>query len=134
MRSSPTPPRINAFGDEADAGGQRSDVTMVARFDPATKTVTVLSIPRDLWVDIPGNDSDISGMNRINAAYNGGPDLLIQTIEQDLGIPINHYVSVDFPGLLGHGERPGRRHHGLPDRRQGPVHRAQRDPRRAARW
>ena len=93
--------QVKAFGDEANAGGQRSDVTMVARFDPATKTVTVLSIPRDLWVDIPGNDSGISGMNRINAAYDCGPDLLIQTIEQDLGIPINHYVSVDFPGFSG---------------------------------
>ncbi len=91
----------NAFGDEANAGGQRSDVTIVARFDPAAKTVTMLSIPRDLWVDIPGNDSGISGMNRINAAYDSGPDLLIQTIEQDLGIPINHYMAVDFPGLTG---------------------------------
>ena len=93
--------QVKAFGDEANAGGQRSDVTMVARFDPAAKTVTVLSIHRDLWVDIPGNDSGISGMNRINAAYDGGPDLLIQTIEQDLGIPINHYVAVDFPGFSG---------------------------------
>ena len=47
--------QVKAFGNEANAGGQRSDVTMVARFDPAAKTVTVLSIPRDLWVDIPGN-------------------------------------------------------------------------------
>ena len=93
--------QVNAFGDEANAGGQRSDVTMVARFDPAAKTVTVLSIPRDLWVDIPGDVNGISGMNRINAAYDSGPDLLIQTIEQDLGIPINHYVSVDFPGFSG---------------------------------
>ena len=93
--------QVKAFGDEANAGGQRSDVTMVARFDPATKTVTVLSIPRDLWVDIPGNGSGISGMNRINAAFDAGPDLLIQTIEQVLGIPINHYVSVDFPGFSG---------------------------------
>jgi LCP family protein required for cell wall assembly len=93
--------QVKAFGDEANAGGQRSDVTMVARFDPAAKTVTVLSIPRDLWVDIPGDDSGISGMNRINAAYDGGPDLLIQTIEQDLGIPINHYVAVNFPGFSG---------------------------------
>ncbi len=93
--------QVNAFGDEADAGGQRSDVTMVARFDPAAKTVTVLSIPRDLWVDIPGDVNDISGMNRINAAYDSGPDLLIQTIEQDLAIPINHYISVDFPGFSG---------------------------------
>jgi LCP family protein required for cell wall assembly len=93
--------QVRAFGNEGNAGGQRSDVTMVARFDPAAKTVTVLSIPRDLWVDIPGNDSAISGMNRINAAYDGGPDLLIQTIEQDLGIPINDYVAVDFPGFSG---------------------------------
>jgi LCP family protein required for cell wall assembly len=93
--------QVNAFGTTADAGGQRSDVTMVARFVPATKSVTVLSIPRDLWVNIPGNDNGISGMNRINAAFDGGPDLLIQTIEQDLGIPINHYVAVGFPGFSG---------------------------------
>jgi LCP family protein required for cell wall assembly len=89
----------NELGNEANAGGQRSDVTMVARFDPASKTVTVLSIPRDLWVDIPGNDSNVSGWNRINAAYDSGPDLLIQTIERDLGITINHYVAVNFPGF-----------------------------------
>ena len=40
-------------------------------------------------------------MNRINAAFNSGPDLLVQTIEQDLDIPINHYASVDFPGFSG---------------------------------
>jgi LCP family protein required for cell wall assembly len=91
----------NAFGSAAAEGGQRSDVTMVARFVPATKTVTILSIPRDLWVDIPGDVSGVSGMNRINAAYNNGPDLLIQTIEKDLDIPINHFVSVDFPGFQG---------------------------------
>jgi LCP family protein required for cell wall assembly len=93
--------QVRAFGNDADAGGQRSDVTMVARFDPANKTVTVLSIPRDLWVDIPGNVPNISGMNRINAAYNSGPDLLVQTIEQVLGIPVNHYASVGFDGFSG---------------------------------
>ena len=74
---------------------------MAVRIDPAAKTVTVLSIPRDLWVDIPGDVTDISGMNRINAAFNSGPDLLIQTIEKDLDIPVNHYASVDFPGFSG---------------------------------
>jgi len=95
------PTQVRAFGDDADAGGQRSDVTMVARFVPATKSVTIISIPRDLWVDIPQNSSDISGMNRINAAYNSGPDLLIQTIESVLGIQINHYISVGFDGFSG---------------------------------
>ena len=89
----------NQVGNEGNAGGQRSDVTMVVRVDPAAKTVTILSIPRDLWVDIPDNTSGISGMNRINAAYDSGPDLLIQTIEQDLGITINHYIAVNFPGF-----------------------------------
>ncbi len=90
----------NEVGNEANAGGQRSDVTMVARFVPATKSITVMSIPRDLWVDIPGNSSE-AGMNRINSAYNNGPDLLVQTIEEVLGIPINHYISVNFPGFTG---------------------------------
>jgi LCP family protein required for cell wall assembly len=92
--------QIKAFGDAGDAGGQRSDVTMVARFVPATKSVTVISIPRDLWVDIPG-ESDMAGMNRINAAFNSGPDLLIQTIEDDLHVSINHYISVGFDGFSG---------------------------------
>ena len=95
------PTLSSEIGNEADAGGQRSDVTMVARFDPAAQTITVLSIPRDLWVDIPGNVGGISGMNRINAAFNSGPDLLVQTIEQDLGIKVNHYASVSFPGFSG---------------------------------
>jgi LCP family protein required for cell wall assembly len=86
-------------GNNSDTGGQRSDVTMVARFVPATKSVTVISIPRDLWVNIPGDVPGVSGMNRINTAFDSGPDLLIQTIEQDLNIPINYYMSVNFPGF-----------------------------------
>jgi LCP family protein required for cell wall assembly len=93
--------QVKAFGSSAAEGGQRSDVTMAVRIDPAAKTVTILSIPRDLWVDIPGDVTDISGMNRINAAFNSGPDLLVQTVEHDLGIPINHYASVGFQGFSG---------------------------------
>ncbi|HVX23597.1 MAG TPA: LCP family protein [Acidimicrobiales bacterium] len=89
----------NAFGTPTIEGGQRSDVTIVARFIPATKQVWMLSIPRDLWVTIPDGDPTVSGMNRINAAFDGGPDLLIQTIQTDLHIPINHYVAVNFTGL-----------------------------------
>jgi LCP family protein required for cell wall assembly len=93
------PVQQNAFGSATAEGGQRSDVTMVARVIPATKQVWVLSIPRDLWVDIPGDVAGVSGMNRINVAFNGGPDLLIQTIEQDLSIPISYYVAVNFDGF-----------------------------------
>jgi len=93
--------QVKAFGDSSDAGGQRSDVTMIARFVPATKSITILSIPRDLWVDIPDNSSDIKGLNRINAAFNSGPDLLVQTIEHVLHIQVNHYMSVGFQGFNG---------------------------------
>jgi hypothetical protein len=58
-----------------------------------------LSILRDLWVDIPGNVPGISGMNRINATVDSGPDLLIETTEHDLGIPVNHYAAVDVAGF-----------------------------------
>jgi LCP family protein required for cell wall assembly len=96
-----TPKKKTEFeGTGTTVGGQRSDVTMVARIIPATKQIWILSIPRDLWVNIPGNGSE-AGTNRINAAFNTGPDLLIQTIEQDLKIPINHYISVTFTGFQG---------------------------------
>jgi LCP family protein required for cell wall assembly len=55
----------------------------------------MLSIPRDLWVSIPGH-----GENRINAAYAfGGPRLMVETIKENLGVPINNYVEIDFVGF-----------------------------------
>ncbi|MDQ3739073.1 MAG: LCP family protein, partial [Actinomycetota bacterium] len=54
----------------------------------------LLSIPRDLWVEIPGR-----GEGKINAAYNGGPELLARTVTQSLGVPIQHYVEIDFEGF-----------------------------------
>ena len=86
-RSSTQQSRPPSSAHPAVQGGQRSDVTIVARFIPATKQVWVLSIPRDLWVDIPGDEPGVSGTNRINAAFNNGPDLLIQTIETGPGDP-----------------------------------------------
>jgi len=56
-------------------------------------------VPRDLWVKIPGTGPD-SGTNR-SCRLQYRPDLLIQTIEQVLGIPINHYVAVNFTGFQG---------------------------------
>jgi polyisoprenyl-teichoic acid--peptidoglycan teichoic acid transferase len=77
-----------------DVGGQRNDTTLVVRVDPARKRVSMLSIPRDLVVPIAG-----AGENRINAAFTGGPGQLVKTIEQNFGIPIHHYVLVDFDGF-----------------------------------
>ncbi len=88
-----------SFGCGADTGGQRSDVIILVRVVPAERRIEMLSIPRDTWVTIPGNVEYISGQNRINAAFNSGPSLLVQTILQDFHIPINYFVEVNFPGL-----------------------------------
>jgi len=88
-----------SFGCGADTGGQRSDVIILVRVVPAERKIEMLSIPRDTWVTIPGNVQYISGQNRINASFNSGPSLLVQTILQDFHIPINYFVEVNFPGL-----------------------------------
>jgi len=76
--------------------GTRSDTIIVARIDPQAHRVTLLSIPRDLWTTIPG----VGHEDRINSAFDtGGPALLARTVEQALGIPINHIVVVDMAGL-----------------------------------
>ena len=93
----PTDPNIGAFGSEADVGGQRSDTIMVLRIDPASERASILSFPRDLWVDIAGTGSK----QRINTAFSRGPDVLVATLQQNFGIPIQHFVEVDFRGFKG---------------------------------
>lgn len=88
----PNSPFAGAFGDRT-AAGQRSDTIMIMRVDPSTSQAAVLSFPRDLWVRIHGSDSD----NRINAAYvKNNPTTLIQTIYDNFGIGIDHFIQVDF--------------------------------------
>jgi LCP family protein required for cell wall assembly len=89
----------NRFGSGSVVTGQRSDVIIIARVVPATKRIYMLSIPRDTWVNIPGHVPYISGMNRINAAFNNGPGLLIRTLRADFGIPIEHFAEVNFSGF-----------------------------------
>ncbi|MPZ52706.1 MAG: hypothetical protein GEU79_08225 [Acidimicrobiia bacterium] len=82
-------------GNFGDFEGARADVIMLmqARGDYRQ----LLSIPRDLKVEIPDN-----GTNKVNAAYAfGGPDLLVQTVSQETGIDINHYIEVDFASFAG---------------------------------
>jgi LCP family protein required for cell wall assembly len=80
-------------GRFGDFGGQRADVIILAQVSGGT--VQMLSLPRDLKVDIPGRGTD-----RINAAFAfGGGDLLADTIQQDLGIPISRYMEVEFGGF-----------------------------------
>lgn len=73
----------------------RSDTVILARVDPDQGTVSLLSLPRDLLVPIPGY-----GSNKLNAAYSyGGPALLIKTLREWLGVKIDHYFQVDFDGF-----------------------------------
>jgi LCP family protein required for cell wall assembly len=77
-------------------GGARGDVIMLVKLDSSTSDAQILSLPRDLWVEIPGH-----GNNRINAAYAfGGPSLMVETIKQNLDISVNHYVEIDFVGFI----------------------------------
>lgn len=76
-------------------GGQRSDSISIMRVDPGHQRVDMLSIPRDLWLPIAGT----GGEQRINTAYGRSTQTLIDTIQQDLGIPIHHFVSVDLAGF-----------------------------------
>ena len=87
-------------GDDEDGCATCTDTIMVMTVDPVTKTAGMLSIPRDMWVNIPG-----AGYGRINTAWaigenaklpGGGPSLATQTVSQFIGVPIHYYVQVDF--------------------------------------
>ena len=82
----------------------RSDTMILFTIDPVTKTAGMLSVPRDLWVNIPNFD-----FAKINTAYydgeanhlpGGGPGLAVQTVEQFLGVPINFYIQLDFNDFI----------------------------------
>jgi len=78
-----------AFGESA--GGQRSDTIMVLHVDPDSERSLLVSFPRDLWVNIPGQ-----GESKINAAFNDGPQAVVDTLESEFGVPIQHYLEVNF--------------------------------------
>ena len=72
-----------------------SDTTMLLRLDPDRNAIALLSLPRDLKVEIPG-----VGTDKLNAAYSlGGPKLTLRTVKQLTGLDINHLVNVDFTGF-----------------------------------
>jgi LCP family protein required for cell wall assembly len=84
-------PKNNSEG----AGGARSDTIMLVRLDPGKEATAILSLPRDLKVQIPGHGTD-----KINAAYDlGGPALTLETVKAVTGLPINHVVNVHFTGF-----------------------------------
>ena len=75
--------------------GSRSDTVMLVRIQPKRNRIALLSIPRDLYVSIPGH-----GHDRINMAYHyGGERLLTRVVRDTLGVGIDHFVEVDFHGF-----------------------------------
>ncbi|KAF0107873.1 MAG: LytR family transcriptional protein [Anaerolineaceae bacterium] len=85
---------------EIGEGAPRSDTMIVLTIDPVSKTGGILTVPRDLWVNIPG-----FGYGKINTAYSlgegndlpgGGGELARKTVENVIGVPIQHYAQVDF--------------------------------------
>lgn len=82
----------------------RTDSMILLTVDPVTKTAGMLSIPRDMWVNIPGYD-----YGKINTAYylgetykvpGGGPALAAETVERFLGVPIDYYAQIDFVSFI----------------------------------
>ncbi len=81
-----------------------SDTMILLSIDPVNKSASMLSIPRDTWVNIPGFD-----YGRINEAYfngaayklpGGGPELARQTVEQFIGVPVQYYGVIDFGAFI----------------------------------
>jgi LCP family protein required for cell wall assembly len=84
-------PRNNAEG----ASGARSDTIMLVRLNPHKDATAIMSLPRDLKVNIPGH-----GVQKINAAYElGGPALTLKTVTSLTGLPVNHVINVTFDGF-----------------------------------
>jgi len=86
-----------AIGGEGEVSGRRSDTLMIFHYDIATGAGALVSFPRDLWVKL--GDGQKAG--RINSAYQLGTDVLIRTIQNEFGIPIHHYLEIDFQGFKG---------------------------------
>lgn len=92
--------RENITEDDPGAGGmldephegRRSDTIMLLRVDPEARSADLVSFPRDLYLPLAGDH----GENRINAAYGLGRQVLVDTIQQNFGIEVNHYVEIDF--------------------------------------
>ena len=101
-RTGETSAEAQQFGTVQAAAGARSDTIKIVHVDPQAGTASTLSIPRDTFVSITGlpANSQLSTQNKINAAFAGGPDALVKTIENTFGIPISHYIVISFFGVM----------------------------------
>ena len=89
---------ILLIGNDSRKNGEdgRSDAMILLSVSSKTKKIYMTSLLRDMYVDIPGHDG-----NRLNAAYSyGGPELLMETIRQNFGLPVNRYMLVNFGAFV----------------------------------
>ncbi len=96
---------LDTYDGSADRSGPaRSDTMILLTLDPKSRTAGMLSIPRDLWVSIPG-----FGYGRVNTAYmngdaaklpGGGPALAMKTVEQVIGVPVHYYAQIEFASFV----------------------------------
>ncbi|MEI7859620.1 MAG: LCP family protein [Acidimicrobiales bacterium] len=96
-----TAAQAQKYGTVNATGGQRADTIKILHVDPGATSASTLSIPRDTYVTITGlpANSPLSTQNKINAAFSGGPDAVVKTVENTFGIPISHYIVINFFGL-----------------------------------
>jgi LCP family protein required for cell wall assembly len=91
----PNDPDFANVGGEGDVQGRRSDTLIVVNVEKSTGIISLMSVPRDLWVTI----GDGENTERINVAYREGAAVVVRTINRALGIPIHHYLEIDFQGF-----------------------------------
>ena len=95
------PTNILVLGSDHRTGtgddDRRSDTMLLVRLDPQNRSISMLSIPRDLYVNIPGH-----GQSKINDAYSlGGAELSVKTIKEVTGLDVNFTMDIDFKGFRG---------------------------------
>ena len=86
---------LNDGSEFGQVSGQRADVLILIRIIPATHSARLLSIPRDLYLPIAG----MGHSAKVNSAFDAGPNQLVDTIQRAFGIPISHYLLVNFDGF-----------------------------------
>jgi LCP family protein required for cell wall assembly len=98
------PQTLLLIGSDHRAGepfsSSNTDTMMLVRLDPNSATINVLSVPRDLRVELPYGD--VLGTGKLNAAYSiGGPSLLVRTLKSQVfpGLRVNHIIDVNFGGF-----------------------------------
>lgn len=93
--ANPSDEDFATVGSEEANPGMRSDTMILVRYDTKEKTVSMMSIPRDLWVRM----GDSARSAKINAAYQRGADVLIRSVQRALNVPVHHYIEINFSGF-----------------------------------